>query len=132
MIGFGIITAIIFVLSILFIILAKVTEGDFSGRSEVFEFLSASAGTITIVMFGFLVFKGIELKYEAVRQDKERNYLLSVTEHYSYNADKVKINERVLNYNAWIDSVNAEKEVFGWFAWHSHFNMENHNYIDII
>ena len=67
-----------------------------------------------------------------IRMLKERQQILYQIENIKPDTDKIKLNKWILTYNDWINDILAEKETFGWFAWHNAINMNNHEYINLV
>ena len=74
----------------------------------------------------------IFLKSEALRQEKEKQQIVYQIENLTEDSDKIKLNERILTYNDWINDVNTSKEVYGWFSWYRDFDMTKHTIIDLV
>ncbi|MBO7712056.1 MAG: hypothetical protein J6S85_01100 [Methanobrevibacter sp.] len=74
----------------------------------------------------------ISLRDEALRQAKERQQIVYQIENLTDDKDRIKLNEWILTYNDWINDVNTEKEVYGWFAWHRDFDMSEHTIIELV
>lgn len=74
----------------------------------------------------------IEIHKEKVRYDLERQQIMYQIEHLTDEKDKVKLNEWILRYNDWVNDVNTEKQVYGWFAWYRDLDMSNHKTIDLV
>lgn len=127
--AFIIITTLMVVLTIGFTIVAIHVDRHTEEDGEPYGGVAISTGVVATALIGILICGQCKLKVEAVRQDKERDYLTFLRD--VPDLEKNSINERILNYNAWINDVNAEKEALGWFAWHCNFDMTNHNYIAV-
>lgn len=95
----------------------------------VFFVIFIGAGFVSIIVAPI---QYIKLNKEQIRQTKEREQILYQVEHLSEGKDKIKLNEWILTYNDWVNDVNTEKETFGWFAWHSNFDMSKHQIIDLV
>lgn len=92
-------------------------------------------GAMALISSGVTIAQPVQLKQEQIRQTKERETIISqitLVESNPDKYDKVKINEWILTYNDWVNDINAEKETYGWFAWHAPFDMSAHNLIDLI
>lgn len=94
--------------------------------------ISAISFIIAIISLIFSIIQPISLRKEMVRQNKERQQIIYQIENLTDDKDKIKLNEWILTYNDWVNDVNSEKETYGWFAWHSNFDMSNHTIIDLV
>ncbi len=74
----------------------------------------------------------VSVKSEGMRQLKEREQIVYQVEHLTENSDKIKLNEWILTYNDWVNDVNTNKEMFGWFSWYKDLEMSNHTIIDLV
>lgn len=86
-----------------------------------------------IIAFGTLaITNGVEVKKEAIRQEKEREQIIYQIEHITETTDKIKLNEWILTYNDWVNDVNTNKEMWGWFSWYKDLDMSKHTIIDLV
>ena len=90
------------------------------------------AGLILLTMVGISILQPIALKNEAIRQEKERIQIVYQIENLTNEKDKIKLNEWILTYNDWVNDINTDKEVWGWFAWYRDFDMTNHTIINLV
>ena len=87
---------------------------------------------ITFICMLAWIIQIIDLKQENIRQTAEREQILYQVENLTDDKDKVKLNEWILSYNDWVNDINAEKQAYGWLAWHYTFDMSNHTIIDLV
>lgn len=85
-----------------------------------------------VAMLIISIAQPISLRDEALRQTKERQQIIYQIENLTDDKDKIKLNEWILTYNDWVNDVNTEKEVYGWFAWHRDFDMSEHTIIGLV
>ena len=107
----------------------------FTGMKHRREDLVLPIGVFAIITFICMlawIIKIIELKQENIRQTAEREQILYQVENLTDDKDKVKLNEWILSYNDWVNDINAEKQAYGWLAWHYTFDMSNHTIIDLV
>ena len=95
-------------------------------------YIGGIAAVIGILCCIVGVAQGISLRQETIRQNAEREQILYQVENLTDDKDKVKINEWILSYNDWVNDVNAEKTMWGWFAWHEPMDMSKHTIIDLV
>ena len=123
----GVLAIICLVATIVSLIIAIVNEWD---EWNCIIFVGV---LISLILFaGIAIIQSVKLNKEQIRQTKEREQILYQVEHLSEGKDKIKLNEWILTYNDWVNDVNTEKETFGWFAWHSNFDMSKHQIIDLV
>lgn len=95
-----------------------------------------SSGTIGLFCIGIslilVIVQPIKLNQERNRMLKEKQQIEYQIEHLTQDKDKIKLNEWILDYNDWVNDVNAEKESYGWFAWHWNFDMSEFEIIDLV
>lgn len=100
-----------------------------------------SIGAVSIIVFSIFIvsimgiiaiIQPLTLKNEALRQEKERQQIIYQIQNLDNNKDKIKLNEWILTYNDWVNDVNTEKQIYGWFAWHRDFDMSEHIIIDLV
>ena len=89
-------------------------------------------GTMILVCGIISCIQPFDLRKEMIRQNAERQNIIYQIEHLTEDKDKIKLNEWILTYNDWVNDVNAEKETWGWFAWHYNFDMSNHTIIELV
>lgn len=107
----------------------------FTGMKYRREDLVLPIGVFAIITFICMlawIIQIIELKQENIRQTAEREQILYQVENLTDDKDKVKLNEWILSYNDWVNDINAEKQAYGWLAWHYTFDMSNHTIIDLV
>lgn len=107
----------------------------FTGMKYRQEDLVLPIGIFAIITFICIlawIIQIIELKQENIRQTAEREQILYQVENLTDDKDKVKLNEWILSYNDWVNDINAEKQAYGWLAWHYTFDMSNHTIIDLV
>lgn len=107
----------------------------FTGMKYRREDLVLPIGIFAIITFICIlawIIQIIDLKQENIRQTAEREQILYQVENLTDDKDKVKLNEWILSYNDWVNDVNAEKQAYGWLAWHYTFDMSNHTIIDLV
>ena len=107
----------------------------FTGMKYRREDLVLPIGIFAIITFICMlawIIQIIELKQENIRQTAEREQILYQVENLTDDKDKVKLNEWILSYNDWVNDINAEKQAYGWLAWHYTFDMSNHTIIDLV
>lgn len=92
----------------------------------------AVAGCVAVVCLIIGIVQPIELKSEAIRQEKEREQIVYQIENMTEDTDKIKLNEWILTYNDWVNDVNTSKEVYGWFSWYWSFDMSEHEIINLV
>lgn len=97
-----------------------------------FVVISVFCGIFVIIFGTVSITQPIELKKEQIRQSSERNQIIYQIETLTDEKDKVKLNEWILTYNDWVNDINTEKQVYGWFAWHRDFDMSEHTIIDLV
>lgn len=91
-------------------------------------------GVVAVIFGGLSIAQPIALKQEMIRANLEREqieYQITLVEA-DPTKEKVKLNEWILTYNDWVNDINAEKEFYGFFAWHYNFDMTNHTYIPLV
>ena len=121
--------AIIFLVATIWLIIAGIVNGWYD---DWIMWLLIASASLLIIFVSVLICNVVELKKEQVRQTKEREQILYQVEHLSEGKEKTKLNEWILTYNDWVNDINTEKETFGWFAWHSNFDMSKHQTIDLV
>ena len=107
----------------------------FTGMKHRQEDLVLPIGVFAIITFICMlawIIQIIDLKQENIRQTAEREQILYQVENLTDDKDKVKLNEWILSYNDWVNDINAEKQAYGWLAWHYTFDMSNHTIIDLV
>ena len=107
----------------------------FTGMKYRREDLVLPIGVFAIITFICMlawIIQIIDLKQENIRQTAEREQILYQVENLTDDKDKVKLNEWILSYNDWVNDINAEKQAYGWLAWHYTFDMSNHTIIDLV
>lgn len=107
----------------------------FTGMKYRREDLVLPIGVFAVITFICVlawIIQIIELKQENIRQTAEREQILYQVENLTDDKDKVKLNEWILSYNDWVNDINAEKQAYGWLAWHYNFDMSNHTIIDLV
>ena len=90
------------------------------------------AGIGVVICLGIGIVQPITLKSEAIRQEKERGQIVYQIENMTEDTDKIKLNEWILTYNDWVNDVNTNKEVYGWFSWYWSFDMSEHIIINLV
>lgn len=90
------------------------------------------ASIVGLIFSSFAIAQPFELKREAIRQEKEREQILYQKSILTTESDKVKLNEWILTYNDWVNDVNTNKEMYGWFSWYYDFDMSGHKIIDLV
>lgn len=90
------------------------------------------AGIGVVICLGIGIVQPITLKSEAIRQEKEREQIVYQIENMTEDTDKIKLNEWILTYNDWVNDVNTNKEVYGWFSWYWSFDMSEHTIINLV
>lgn len=113
--------------------------GIFIGKKQGWDWDGIAGLIITIASAWFLLMfllisiaQPISLKQEQIRQEKERQQIIYQIDNLNENSDKVKLNEWILNYNDWVNDVNTNKEMWGWFSWHYYFDMSGHTIINLV
>ena len=107
----------------------------FTGMKYRREDLVLPIGVFAIITFICMlawIIQIIDLKQENIRQTAEREQILYQVANLTDDKDKVKLNEWILSYNDWVNDINAEKQAYGWLAWHYTFDMSNHTIIDLV
>lgn len=107
----------------------------FTGMKYRREDLVLPIGVFAIITFICIlawIIQIIDLKQENIRQTAEREQILYQVENLTDDKDKVKLNEWILSYNDWVNDINAEKQAYGWLAWHDTFDMSKHTIIDLV
>ena len=107
----------------------------FTGMKHRQEDLVLPIGVFAVITFICMlawIIQIIDLKQENIRQTAEREQILYQVENLTDDKDKVKLNEWILSYNDWVNDINAEKQAYGWLAWHYTFDMSNHTIIDLV
>jgi len=92
------------------------------------------SGVVAVIFGGLSIAQPIALRQEMIRANLEREqieYQITLVEA-DPTKEKVKLNEWILTYNDWVNDINAEKEFYGFFAWHYSFDMTNHTYIPLV
>lgn len=74
----------------------------------------------------------VSVKSEGIRQLKEREQIVYQIEHLTEDRDKIKLNEWILTYNDWVNDVNTNKELYGWFSRYKDLDMSEHTIIDLV
>lgn len=74
----------------------------------------------------------VSVKTEGIRQLKEREQIVYQIEHLTEDRDKIKLNEWILTYNDWVNDVNTNKELYGWFSRYKDLDMSEHTIIDLV
>lgn len=92
----------------------------------------AFVGIAVVLCLMIGIIQPIALKSEAIRQEKEREQIVYQIENMTEDTDKIKLNEWILTYNDWVNDVNTNKEVYGWFSWYWSFDMSEHTIINLI
>ena len=90
------------------------------------------AGSAVVICLIIGIAQPIALKSEAIRQEKEREQIVYQIENMTEDTDKIKLNEWILTYNDWVNDVNTNKEVYGWFSWYWSFDMSKHEIINLV
>lgn len=89
-------------------------------------------GICLITFVGFGIGNSISIKKTDIRQLKEREQIVYQIEHLTEDSDKIKLNEWILTYNDWVNDVNTNKEIYGWFSWYRDLDMSKHTIIDLV
>ena len=89
-------------------------------------------GVLLIMFISVGIVNNVSVKNAEIRQLKEREQIVYQVEHLTENSDKIKLNEWILTYNDWVNDVNTDKEMFGWFSWYRDLDMSNHTIIDLV
>lgn len=74
----------------------------------------------------------VSVKSEGIRQLKEREQIVYQIEHLTEDSDKIKLNEWILTYNDWVNDVNTNKELYGWFSRYKDLDMSEHTIINLV
>lgn len=112
--------------TIIFLILYTKNDDDLNMLFAVLFVLIFVGGLLVSII------QPIKLKNEAVRQEKEREQIVYQIESLTDEKDKIKLNEWILTYNDWVNDINTNKEIWGWFAWYRDFDMSNHQIINLV
>lgn len=97
-----------------------------------FWIISSVLISVIIISLPIGIWQPFLLRQERNRQLKEKQQIEYQIEHLTEDKDKIKLNEWILSYNDWVNDVNAEKETWGWFAWHWNFDMSEFEIIDLV
>lgn len=89
-------------------------------------------GILLITFISVGIWNNVSVKKTEIRQLKEREQIIYQVEHLTEDSDKIKLNEWILTYNDWVNDVNTNKEMFGWFGWYKDLDMSNHSIIDLV
>lgn len=89
-------------------------------------------GILLITFISVGIWNNVSVKKTEIRQLKEREQIVYQVEHLTEYSDKIKLNEWILTYNDWVNDVNTNKEMFGWFSWYKNLDMSNHSIIDLV
>ena len=89
-------------------------------------------GVLLIMFISVGIVNNVSVKNTEIRQLKEREQIVYQVEHLTEDSDKIKLNEWILTYNDWVNDVNTDKEMFGWFSWYRDLDMSNHTIIDLV
>ena len=89
-------------------------------------------GILLITFISVGIWNNVSVKKTEVRQLKEREQIVYQVEHLTEDSDKIKLNEWILTYNDWVNDVNTNKEIYGWFSWYKDLDMSNHTIIDLV
>ena len=89
-------------------------------------------GVLLIMFISVGIVNNVSVKNAEIRQLKEREQIVYQVEHLTEDSDKIKLNEWILTYNDWVNDVNTDKEMFGWFSWYRDLDMSNHTIIDLV
>ena len=89
-------------------------------------------GILLITFISVGIWNNVSVKKTEVRQLKEREQIVYKVEHLTEDSDKIKLNEWILTYNDWVNDVNTNKEIYGWFSWYKDLDMSNHTIIDLV
>ena len=123
---------ILLILSII-IIIPSIIWGIIRDWEDILPIIFTVSMAIFIpVMCAISIIQPLQLKNEALRQEKERQQIIYQIQNLDNNKDKIKLNEWILTYNDWVNDVNTEKQIYGWFAWHRDFDMSEHIIIDLV
>lgn len=74
----------------------------------------------------------VSVKSEGIRQLREREQIVYQIEHLTEDSDKIKLNEWILTYNDWVNDVNTNKELYGWFSKYKDLDMSEHTIINLV
>lgn len=94
--------------------------------------LSFIGFTLCFVFSAIGICNIVSVKSEGMRQLKEREQIVYQVEHLTENSDKIKLNEWILTYNDWVNDVNTNKELYGWFSRYRDLDMSEHTIIDLV
>lgn len=89
-------------------------------------------GILLITFISVGIWNNVSVKKTEIRQLKEREQIVYQVEHLTEDSDKIKLNEWILTYNDWVNDVNTNKEMFGWFSWYKDLDMSEHTIIDLV
>ena len=124
---------ILLVVAVIFVIGAVVAyKADIDWLFIVCGIVFSLVVVVGLVLFCFAIAQPFVLKREAMRQEKEREQILYQKSILTTESDKVKLNEWILTYNDWVNDINTDKEMYGWFSWYYNFDMSGHKIIDLV
>jgi len=126
---------IFWVLTIIFamLVIAGVLVGIIDYFDNPFSVLTIVVGSVFMIAFLVIaIIQPISLKSEQLRQTKEREQIEYQIANLTEDSDRIKLNEWILTYNDWINDINTEKEIYGWFSWHYGFDMTEHTIIYLV
>lgn len=89
-------------------------------------------GILLITFISVGIWNNVSVKKTEIRQLKEREQIVYQVKHLTEDSDKIKLNEWILTYNDWVNDVNTNKEIYGWFSWYKDLDMSNHTIIDLV
>lgn len=89
-------------------------------------------GILLIAFISVGIGNNVSVKKTEIRQLKEREQIAYQIEHLTEDSDKIKLNEWILTYNDWVNDVNTNKEIYGWFSWYKDLDMSEHSIIDLV
>lgn len=121
----GILCTIVMIIGI--IVGKKSNWGRFASQAMV-----AWGGILLIIFINVGIWNYVSVKKIEIRQLKEREQLIYQVEHLTEDSDKIKLNEWILTYNDWVNDVNTNNEMYGWFSWYKDLDMSNHLIIDLV
>ena len=111
--------------------------GIIVGRKSDWDNLASQAmvvfgGILLITFISVGILNNVSVKKTEIRQLKEREQIVYQVKHLTEDSDKIKLNEWILTYNDWVNDVNTNKEIYGWFSWYKDLDMSNHTIIDLV
>lgn len=115
------------------VLIIGIIVGIKSSWDSLASILMVVFGSISIIAFISVgIWNNVSVKKTEIRQLKEREQIIYQVEHLTEDSDKIKLNEWILTYNDWVNDVNTNKEIYGWFSWYKDLDMSEHSIIDLV